>query len=146
MPGAEAFKRPVSVLVVVATAGGEALLLRRREPADFWQSVTGSLERGEAPESAARRELYEETGIAAVPVATGRVNRFPIHPAWRARYRPQDELNEEHVFVVHLDGRVAVRLAYDEHTEFAWLTRDAAVARAWSWTDQEALKALIPSG
>ncbi|HEX6549558.1 MAG TPA: dihydroneopterin triphosphate diphosphatase, partial [Gammaproteobacteria bacterium] len=34
------FKRPESVLVVIYTSRGEVLQLRRREPADFWQSVT----------------------------------------------------------------------------------------------------------
>ncbi len=146
MPEGAPYKRPVSVLVVVATAAGEALLLRRREPPDFWQSVTGSLGWDEAPAVAAARELREETGIEAVPAATGRVNRFPILPAWRARYHPDTAENEEHVFVVRLPDRVEVRLAADEHTAAAWLGRDAAVARASSWTDREALKTLVPSG
>jgi dATP pyrophosphohydrolase len=145
-PDPTGFKQPVSVLVVVATAAGEALLLRRRQPADFWQSVTGSLAWGETPAAAAARELREETGIEAVPTATGRVNRFTILPAWRARYHPDVVENEEHLFVVKLTGRVPLRLAPHEHTEAAWLARDAAVARASSWTDRAALKALIPSG
>ena len=140
------FKRPVSVLVVVATRAGEALLLRRREPADFWQSVTGSLGWDEAPAAAAARELHEETGIVAAPRATGQVNRFPIAPAWCARYHPDDVENEEHVFVVHLQERVAVRLSPDEHAEYAWLDRNQALARASSWTDRAALKTLVPLG
>ncbi len=143
---ARGYKRPVSVLVVVATARGEALLLRRREPADFWQSVTGSLGWDEAPAAAAARELREETGIAAEPRATGRVNRFPIASAWRARYHPESTENEEHVFVVHLPERVPVRLSPGEHSEHAWLGRDAALARASSWTDRAALKTLVPLG
>jgi len=58
------YKRPESVLVVIHTPRGEVLLLRRRQPADFWQSVTGSLEWGESTAQAARRELAEETGFA----------------------------------------------------------------------------------
>ena len=142
-PDPTGYKQPQSVLVVVATEGGEALLLRRRQPADFWQSVTGSLDWGESPAAAAPRELREETGIDAVPAATGRVNRFAILPAWRARYHPDVVENEEHVYVVRLAGRVALRLAPDEHVEAAWLARDAAVAKASSWTDRAALKALI---
>ena len=146
VPAREQFMQPVSVLVVVTTALGEALLLRRREPPDFWQSVTGSLGWGEAPEAAAARELREETGIVATPRATATVNRFPIAPAWRARYHPDAVENEEHVFVVHLPRRVPVRLAPDEHVEHAWLTRDAALARASSWTDRAALKTLVRLG
>jgi len=140
------FKRPVSVLVVVTTDAGEALLLRRRQPPDFWQSVTGSLHWGELPGAAAIRELYEETGIDARPIATGQSNRFPILPAWRSRYHPDDRENEEHVFVVRLPKRVLVRLAPAEHSEALWIERDEAIARASSWTDREALKTLIPSG
>ena len=142
----ERFKRPVSVLVVVATAGGEALLLRRRQPPNFWQSVTGSLGWDEAPAAAAARELHEETGIVATPRATGVVNRFAILPAWRARYAPGVAENLEHVFAVHLPGRVEVRLAPAEHSDWCWLPRAEAVARATSWTDREALKTLIPAG
>ena len=38
-------KLPVSVLVLVHTAGREVLLLERALRAGFWQSVTGSLDR-----------------------------------------------------------------------------------------------------
>ena len=62
------FKRPESVLVVVHTGDGRFLMLRRRAPAGFWQSVTGSLRWDEHdPAVAARRELREETGLEAGP-------------------------------------------------------------------------------
>ena len=57
-------KRPESVLVLVYTLAGEVLMLRRKYPRDFWQSVTGSLEWDEVPIDAAIRELQEETGLA----------------------------------------------------------------------------------
>ena len=51
--------------MVVYTDSGEPLLLQRTG-GGFWQSVTGSLQSvAETPEAAARRELYEETGIEA---------------------------------------------------------------------------------
>ena len=55
------YKRPQSVLVLVYTAAGQVLLLRRIRPRGFWQSVTGSLRWGESRQRAARRELFEET-------------------------------------------------------------------------------------
>ncbi|MDH3954436.1 MAG: NUDIX domain-containing protein, partial [Gammaproteobacteria bacterium] len=58
------FRRPESVLVVVCSDDRQVLLLRRRRPFEFWQSVTGSLLPGETHEEAARRELMEETGLA----------------------------------------------------------------------------------
>src|SRR3984957_10100853 len=57
------YRRPESVLIVIHTDGGEFMLLERRRPAGLWQSVTGSLEWGEFADSAARREVVEETGI-----------------------------------------------------------------------------------
>ena len=59
------YKRPESVLLVIATLGGEFLMLERAQPAGFWQSVTGSLEPGESPRQAAGRELREEIGRAS---------------------------------------------------------------------------------
>ncbi|HSP01262.1 MAG TPA: dihydroneopterin triphosphate diphosphatase, partial [Thioalkalivibrio sp.] len=97
------YKRPESILVVVHTLGGEVLLLRRLNPPDFWQSVTGSLEQGESAQAAARRELYEETGLdAAGLVDAHRQFRFTIHTAWRHRYAPDAHENLEHVFLLAL--------------------------------------------
>ena len=59
--GSKEFKRPESVLVLVDTLDGEVLMLNRVRPLGFWQSVTGSLKRGESPRGAAERELFEET-------------------------------------------------------------------------------------
>lgn len=43
-----AYKRPVSVLVVIyAEDTKRVLMLQRRDDPDFWQSVTGSLEGGD---------------------------------------------------------------------------------------------------
>jgi dATP pyrophosphohydrolase len=39
----QSFRRPESVLIVIYTAAGEFLLLERRKPPGFWQSVTCSL-------------------------------------------------------------------------------------------------------
>jgi dATP pyrophosphohydrolase len=138
------YKRPESVLVVVYTQDGKVLLLRRKTPADFWQSVTGSLEWNETPEQAARRELFEETGLQD----NGRLqdcrvtNEFPILPAWRARYAPDVQSNTEHVFSLQLPCAQEIRLSENEHVEYCWLPAPEAAERAFSWTNRDAINAL----
>jgi dATP pyrophosphohydrolase len=142
------YKRPESVLVVVYTRRGEVLMLRRTRPRDFWQSVTGSLAWGESPASAARRELYEETGIMAgsrlVDLKRGAV--FPILPAWRSRYAPSARTNREHWFALALDHRRRPRLHPQEHTECRWLPHEQAARLATSWTNRDAIRYLLGGG
>ena len=81
-------RRPESVLVVVYTDDAQVLLLRRRQPFDFWQSVTGSLKKGESHSDAAARELREETGYTSEgKLLFSDVSRhFEIDPRWRDRF------------------------------------------------------------
>jgi len=140
-------RRPESVLVVVHTRAGEVLLLRRREPTDWWQSVTGSLDEGETALRAAQRELREETGLSGdfELEDAGITNRYEIIDPWRARYAPGVTHNTEHVLRLALAERVAIALAPDEHGAFAWLPRAAALERATSATDRAAIAALVPA-
>jgi dATP pyrophosphohydrolase len=142
-------KRPESVLVVVSTVDLDVLLLRRRHPAGLWQSVTGSLEWGESAGAAARRELLEETGIAADDCALAdcrRRNRYPIAPAWRHRYASRVSHNTEHVWRICLAERPVVSLNPAEHEAFEWLPRSAAIARAHFPTDRAAIAEFSGAG
>ncbi len=141
-PEAGRLKRPESVLVVIYTAADEVLVLRRRQPADFWQSVTGSLHWEETdPLAAARRELREETGLGdnVEVVACGTINRFPILPPWRHRYAPDAVENVEHVFRVRLSERPPITLNPAEHSEYRWLVRAVAATQVTSYTNREAI-------
>ncbi|MGD8497655.1 MAG: dihydroneopterin triphosphate diphosphatase [Chromatiales bacterium] len=138
------YKRPESVLVVVHTSDARVLMLRRRSPAEFWQSVTGSLEWGESPEAAARRELLEETGLATDGLEDRqRINRFPIVPPWRERYAPDANENIEHVFSLLLPEPCPVRLNDREHVEYRWATEPEALALASSYTNRDAIRELV---
>lgn len=140
------FKRPESILVIIYTPHGEVLQMRRRDPPDFWQSVTGSLLENETPRQAALREVREETGFIADHGLTdsGIVNRYPIHTAWLAKFAAGTKENVEHVFSWQLPAIDAVRLDPDEHLEYRWLPRDEAVKLASSATDRDAILKLVP--
>ncbi len=140
--GVDQYRRPESVLVVVYS-GQQVLLLERKQPEGFWQSVTGSLEWGESPQDCARRELEEETGLRAVPVDTGKVNRFEIMPQWRNRYDPGVTHNTEYVFSLSLEASPEVVLSPEEHTRYAWLDAETAAARCFSSTNAEAIQQIV---
>jgi dATP pyrophosphohydrolase len=127
------------VLVVVYTTAGDVLMLQRRKPAGYWQSVTGSLERGESPHAAAQRELREETGLVVDIVDCHKSSRFKIHPAWRDRYAPDIDENVEHVFRAELRQAVDIELNPEEHGSFRWLSRATAARQATSPTNQAAI-------
>jgi len=140
MPG---YKRPESVLVVVHTADGDVLLLRRADVPDFWQSVTGSLREGETPLEAARRELEEETGLDGSGIVDcHRRRRFRIAPEWRQRYAPEATHNLEHEFRLGVPVRQRIRLNPEEHAEAVWLDVPDAARQATSWTNAAAIRSL----
>lgn len=143
--GGSGYRRPESVLVIVYSACGKALVMNRRKPFPFWQSVTGSLKEGETPAQAAMRELGEETGLRPEQGALEetRISRvFVIDPRWRHRYAPGVVENVEYEWRFRIDAPREIALSAREHTEFAWLPAGEAAERVWSWTNQEALQDL----
>ena len=122
------FKRPQSVLVLVCTSGGEFLMLRRASPADFWQSVTGSLDLGESPRLAALRELREETGLDLPVEPLGYRHAFALDPAVLGR--PPGELRtaEETAFAARGPPGARARLSA-EHVELEWVAPAEAAGR-----------------
>lgn len=139
------FKRPESVLVLIYTRDGDVLLMERRHPQGFWQSVTGSLNKGEQPAEAAVREVREETGLDVGERITdcGYANRFPILPQWRGRYDPGVHWNLEHVFRVEYSARPAVHIEYSEHRRFIWLPLAEALTRVSSSTNRDAIERYV---
>jgi dATP pyrophosphohydrolase len=144
------FKLPLSVLVVIHTPALEVLLIRRADHAEFWQSVTGSVDIEDADlRYTAAREVQEETGLAVQPtdlVDWGISNVYEIYPAWRHRYAPAITHNTEHVFSLCVPQAVPVLLSLREHTAWQWLGWHAAADLCYSASNAEAILMLTKFG
>jgi len=143
-PGSEEYRRPESVLVVVYTSNADVLLLNRKKPFEFWQSITGSLLQDESHAAAAARELQEETGIAGSEdlVFSGNSRVFTIDARWRYRFEPGVEKNTEYEWRLCLPRAVDIQIDPEEHTAYQWLPIDEGIDAVWSWTNKEALERL----
>lgn len=139
----KAFKIPESVLVVIHTPQREVLLIERADAPGFWQGVTGSKDTlDEAWLQTARREVAEETGLAAPPAQWrdwGIANIYDIYPVWRHRYAPGVTRNTEHVFGLCLPQTCDVTLSPREHTAWQWLPYREAADACFSPSNAEAI-------
>jgi len=71
-------------VLVFVRRGEEFLMLHRSErQGAYWHSVAGGVELGESAAEAAKRELHEETGLAAEPEPTGRSFTY-VPEAWES--------------------------------------------------------------
>ena len=137
-------KQPVSVLVVLHDGAGQVLLLERADKADFWQSVTGSIEvEDQCLSETALREVAEETGIVLHPSQLNDWQHsivYEIYPHWRHRYPPGVTENTEHTFSALIPRDTPIRLA--EHTRYCWLPIKEAAQKVFSPSNREAILAL----
>jgi dihydroneopterin triphosphate diphosphatase len=143
------FKIPISVLVVIYTPDQQVLLIERADTRGvataFWQSVTGSLDALDEPlEVAARREVWEETGIDASRPGHALTdwklqNVYSIYPQWLHRYAPGVTRNTEHVFGLLVPTGVPVTLSPREHVAHQWLPYRDAAAQCFSASNAEAV-------
>lgn len=115
---------PAAATVSVVVSDGARLLVLRRVPArgGFWQPITGRVEGGEALPAAARRELFEETGLVADLEPLGVPHTF----AWGTANPPR--IGHETSFLAKVPAGTLPTLS-DEHDAFEWLDLDAALAR-----------------
>jgi dATP pyrophosphohydrolase len=69
-------------------------------------------------------------------------NTYEIYPHWRYRYAPNVTTNVEHQFALVLPSALPIRLAPDEHLQYAWVDWREAAQRVFSWTNVDAIKRL----
>jgi lipoyl(octanoyl) transferase len=116
-------KKKVQVWLFRRTKDGCAYLLLKRPPnwhsGEFWQPVTGKVDRGEQLLAAARREVTEETGLDKLGDA--------VHTELVCLFERQDKKFKEYLFAFPADeGEVQLS---SEHTAYAWLDFELATAQ-----------------
>ena len=139
------YKIPVSSLIVIYTTKHDILLLHRADKRGYWQSVTGSLEPQESPYEAAKREVFEETGINTDhnKIQDWNLNHeYEIYLHWRHRYPPNVSKNTEHVFGLELPEKININISPREHLEYKWENIKEAKNKVFSWTNRRALEKL----
>lgn len=136
-------RRPESVLVVIHTSEYQCLLLERVSPSGFWQSVTGTLEWDESPQEAAKREVFEETGLESLGLWDAGIQRsFPILSEWMNRYAEDVKENIEHLWYLKVPAICQITLNPAEHVSYRWEVPEKAAQTVTSWTNREALERL----
>ena len=122
--------RSVNALTWRRGAAGPEVLMMLRLPDQgmWWSSVTGMLESGEDLESAAHREVLEETGLSGELRPLGLKHSFWVDPAL-IRF-PDDEprFNTETCFHVEVPHGAEVRLDRTEHSEYRWCSYEEAAS------------------
>jgi len=114
-------------------------LLALRRPPDrgrYWVPVSGKVEPSDADlESALRRELREETGLAE----PRRIVPLDWHVPFRA---PNGERWRLHGYAVEVPERFTPRLS-EEHEAFAWVAPEEAIRRFHFPDNREAVRRLL---
>ncbi|BDH45439.1 NUDIX pyrophosphatase [Salmonella enterica subsp. enterica serovar Choleraesuis] len=142
-----AWKRPVSVLVVIYAADtGRVLMLQRRDDPSFWQSVTGSIEEGETAAQAAHREVLEEVDIdinaqGLTLLDCQRRVEFEIFAHLRHRYAPGTMSNTEYWFCLALPEECPVVIS--EHLAWRWMDAADAAHLTCSWSNRQAIEEFV---
>ncbi len=123
-------RAPIVGIGVVVRRGDAVLLVRRARPpaAGAWSVPGGAQELGETAEAAARRELFEETGLAVGPLRLlAHVDSIHYDAAGRVQYH-YTILD----FTADYAGGEAV--AGDDVSAVAWV-RPAEFDRYELWTE-----------
>jgi dATP pyrophosphohydrolase len=103
-----------------------AVFKRRPDDGDFWQFVAGGGEGNETREEAARREMFEETGVVVERLQSlSSKNMVPASVFKNVDWGPETTEIPEYCFAVEI-GNSEIVLS-DEHTEFRWVDFDEAI-------------------
>ena len=141
------YKNNQSVLVVIyAKDTNRVLMLQRQDDPDFWQSVTGTIERGETPKNTAIRELWEEVRLEISENSTALFDckesiEFEIFPYFRYKYAPNVTHCREHWFLLAMEQEFEPVLS--EHLAYQWVSPEQAIQMTKSSNNAEAIRKYI---
>lgn len=123
--------------VMLMNAEGHVFVGQRKDSeVAAWQMPQGGIDKGEDPQDAALRELWEETGVTADLVEiTGRTADWvtydlPGHlvgKVWKGKYRGQKQIWFRMRFLGH-DDQIDIATEHPEFSEWVWLPPDQLVA------------------
>jgi len=153
------YRRPDKVLVYLyrrvpsgdAPDALEYLLLQRyaetTNAGAIWQTVVGTVKWGEERVEAARREVFEETGLTQLRgiTAIGYAFSFPIslRKNQKSWYAPNVTAINSIVYAGQVVGDRPIQLC-SEHSHYGWFSYEEAL-RALHWPEEkEALSRLHP--
>lgn len=140
----------IDFTVVILVVHDRRVLLVHHRRLGAWLPLGGHIELDEEPETAARREAFEESGLEIEllgerPPITGHGTRALIAPRFLDVHRITD--THEHIGMVYFARRAGgtVRLAPDEHHAIRWCTAEElaelepAISPAVRWYCERAL-------
>ena len=139
---------PINIQVFIIRKHGDSyqylMLHRHNLNPQFWQSVTGGLEEGEAIEACARREIIEETGVQQFTLRDpGYWRSFEVPASWLSMHG-WDKWDLKHnvtkVYIAEIDSNAEIRMDPVEHNKFCWCTFEEAMNLLYWPGDKKALQ------